>query len=85
MNIQRVAARVKNGGHHIPSEDIIRRHHTSIENLLAHLDLIDYLVLIDNSESDGKIVMEADQKRIIYRVAVLPEWVRKIEKHLDQI
>lgn len=84
LNIERVAARVKNGGHHIPSEDIIRRHHTSIENLLAHLDLIDYLVLIDNSESDGKIVMEADQKRVINRAAELPEWVRKVEKHLDQ-
>lgn len=85
LNIERVAARVKNGGHHIPSEDIIRRHHTSIENLLAHLDLIDYLVLIDNSESGGKIVLEADQKRVIYRAAELPEWVRKVEKHLDQI
>lgn len=85
LNIERVAARVKNGGHHIPSEDIIRRHHTSIENLLAHLDLIDYLVLIDNSESDGKIVLEADLERIIYRASVLPEWARKVEKHLDQI
>nr|WP_281884459.1 hypothetical protein [Paenibacillus sp. YYML68] len=28
LNIERVAARVKNCVHHIPSEDIIRRHHT---------------------------------------------------------
>ena len=75
---------MKNGGHHIPSEDIIRRQHTSIENLLAHLDLIDYLVLIDNSESDGKIVLEADQKRVVYRASVLPEWVRNVEMHLGQ-
>ncbi len=85
LNIERVAVRVKNGGHHIPSEDIIRRHYTSIENLLAHLDLIDYLVLIDNSESDGKIVLEAGPKSVIYRAAELPEWARKVEKHLDQI
>ena len=75
---------MKNGGHHIPSEDIIRRHHTSVENLLAHLDLIDYLVLIDNSESDGKIVMEADQNVLFIESLSLPEWARKVEKHLDQ-
>jgi predicted ABC-type ATPase len=27
LNIERVAARVRNGGHHIPTEDIIRRHY----------------------------------------------------------
>lgn len=74
---------MKNGGHYIPSEDIIRRHHTSLENLLTHLDLVDYLVLVDNSEFDGKIVLEADQRHVIYRAPVLPEWVRKVEMHLD--
>ncbi|GIQ63831.1 hypothetical protein PACILC2_23990 [Paenibacillus cisolokensis] len=33
LNIERVAARVKNGGHHIPTEDIIRRHDTSMQKI----------------------------------------------------
>ncbi|MFX3634626.1 MAG: hypothetical protein ACE3L7_16165 [Candidatus Pristimantibacillus sp.] len=48
MNIDRVAARVKNGGHVIPTADIIRRDETSMENLLTHLDLLDHLIVIDN-------------------------------------
>lgn len=38
LNIERVAARVRNGGHHIETADILRRHHTSLNNLLKHLD-----------------------------------------------
>lgn len=34
QNIERVAWRVKNGGHHIPTADILRRSFTSINNLL---------------------------------------------------
>lgn len=48
LNIDRVAARVKNGGHVIPTADIIRRDETSMENLLTHLDLLDHLIVIDN-------------------------------------
>ncbi|MCM3269019.1 hypothetical protein [Paenibacillus elgii] len=41
LNIEHVAARVRNGGHNKPTEDIIRRHTTSINNLLSHLHLIE--------------------------------------------
>lgn len=51
--IERVAMRVKNGGHHIPTEDIIRRNTTSFKHLYEYTYLIDNLVLIDNSEDDG--------------------------------
>ncbi|EFM09402.1 conserved hypothetical protein-like protein [Paenibacillus curdlanolyticus YK9] len=82
LNIERVAARVRNGGHHIPTEDIIRRHQTSTVNLLIHLDLIDYLIIIDNSNSDGEIVLEADRDSIKHRSASIPKWVAVIEDQL---
>lgn len=78
LNIERVAVRVQNGGHHIPTEDIIRRHHTSLENLLQYLHLIDYLLVIDNSDSIGKIVLEAEAQQIRLCDDVLPEWVENI-------
>jgi len=84
LNIERVAARVRNGGHHIATEDIIRRHYTSMENLLAHVDLMDYLVVIDNSASDGRIIMEFDRVRINYRVSTVPDWVQVIELRINQ-
>jgi predicted ABC-type ATPase len=62
LNIERVAVRVRNGGHHIPSKDILHRHHSSIQNLLNHLDLVNYVV--DNSALNGEIVLEADNGKL---------------------
>lgn len=50
LNIERVVARVRNGGHHIPTKDIVRRQTTSMQNLLTHIHPIDHLIVIDNSE-----------------------------------
>lgn len=85
LNIQRVATRVKNGGHDIPAEDIVRRHVTSIENLLANLNLIDYLSVIDNSESKGEVVLQIEKGKVKYRYEFLPQWVKHIEDHITQI
>ena len=85
LNIDRVAARVKNGGHDIPTEDIIRRDQTSMKNLLAHLYLLDHLIVIDNSDLDGVIVLEADVNHnvIKYMAEIIPNWVKTIEQHLQ--
>lgn len=81
LNIERVAVRVKNGGHHIASEDILKRHITSIQNLLAHIEQIDHLVVIDNSNFDGEIVLEAESI-IKYKKNPLPHWVYPIAEML---
>ncbi|WP_090677425.1 zeta toxin family protein [Paenibacillus tianmuensis] len=82
LNIERVAARVRNGGHNIPTEDIIRRHTTSINNLLSHLHLIDHLVVIDNSQATGEIVLQVEHRILRYQVTPLPLWVQNIKEHL---
>lgn len=83
LNIERVALRVKNGGHHIETEDIVRRNVTSMNNLLSHLDLIDQLIVVDNSKADGELILEADQSGIKYYLKELPEWVKIIDKQLQ--
>lgn len=80
LNIERVAARVKNGGHHISAEDIIRRHDTSIQNLISHLHLIDHLIVIDNSRAEGEIALVIRCGSIIHRADSLPLWIEKIEQ-----
>ena len=74
QNIERVAMRVKNGGHHIPTEDIIRRNRTSFKHLYEYTYLIDNLVLIDNSEDDGEIVLEINNGKITFETTNLPQW-----------
>ncbi|OAS13359.1 zeta toxin family protein [Paenibacillus oryzisoli] len=83
LNLERVAVRVKNGGHHIPSEDIIRRHQTSIQNLLSHLDLIDHLIVIDNSLAEGRIILGADNGVITYRSDAVPSWIECIIQNIE--
>ena len=85
LNIERVANRVKNGGHHIPTEDIIRRHRTSIQNLLDQMQLIDNLIVVDNSGSDGEIVLTISNGIITYRSPSLPAWVELIEQKCVEI
>ena len=83
LNIERVAMRVKYGGHDIPTADIIRRATTSMQNLLSHLDLIDRLIVIDNTNEIGEIVLQAEGHSVTYRSEFLPPWVETITRHLE--
>jgi predicted ABC-type ATPase len=74
QNIERVAMRVKNGGHNIPIEDIIRRNTTSFKHLYEYTDIFDSLVLIDNSEDNGEIVLEINEGVITFLANDLPQW-----------
>ncbi|GIO69838.1 hypothetical protein J21TS3_46590 [Paenibacillus cookii] len=80
MNIERVAVRVKNGGHHIPAEDIVRRHDTSMQNLISHLHLLDHLIVVDNSRSEGETALVIRNGLITHRAESLPHWVEIIEQ-----
>ncbi len=49
---------------------------------MAHLEIIDHLVVFDNSKADGEIVLEADMEFIKYYQKAFPEWVDSIDRHL---
>ena len=83
-NIERVALRVKNGGHHIPTEDILRRHTTSRDNLLQNLKLIDNLLVVDNSNLDGELILETSQGNISFQSNHIPQWVAPIIEKLQE-
>lgn len=83
-NIERVALRVKNGGHHIPTEDILRRHTTSRDNLLQNLKLIDNLLVVDNSNLDGELILETSQGNISFQSNHIPQWVTPIIEKLQE-
>ena len=85
LNIERVAARVRNGGHDIPTEDIIRRHSTSIQNLLGNIQLLDHLTVIDNSDASGEFVLQYENMVIKYIYEPLPMWVQRIKEELENM
>ncbi len=57
---QRVAKRVKEGGHNIPSEVIERRYSRGLYNLMNHyFEICDVVMVIDNSDYfDSKTIIE---------------------------
>lgn len=59
LAIKRVAQRVRNGGHDIPEEVVIRRYQAGINNLFnIYIPNVDYWMLADNSHSPRIIVAE---------------------------
>ncbi len=84
QNIERVASRVKNGGHHISTEDIIRRNKTSFDHLYEYAFLVDNLVLVDNSKDDGEMVLEVNDGNITYKSNQLPKWSLPIHQKFNK-
>lgn len=69
LAIERVAARVQKGGHHIPSDVIARRYQRGIKNFFElYLSLADYWVVIDNSVGAANVLAEGESTKKEYIV-----------------
>ena len=69
MAKKRVAQRVAEGGHSIPSETIERRYHNGIVNLFAiYIDMVDICYIFDNSEGRKELIAQKEKHKgiIIY-------------------
>ena len=69
MAKKRVAQRVAEGGHSIPSETIERRYHNGIVNLFAiYIDMVDICYIFDNSEGRKELIVQKEKHKgiIIY-------------------
>lgn len=68
MAIERVTSRVKNGGHHIPTDVIIRRYQRGIENLIKiYQPIVDNWFVLNNSSSDPELIAEG-RKNIAIKI-----------------
>jgi len=69
MAKKRVAQRVAEGGHSIPSQTIERRYHNGIANLFAiYIDMVDICYIFDNSEGRKELIAQKERHKdiIIY-------------------
>jgi predicted ABC-type ATPase len=70
---QRVAARVKKGGHHIPDEIIERRYIRGLYNLNhLYISACDLWIIVDNTTTKSELVCsgEFNQPKIIYNADI---------------
>lgn len=59
LAIKRVAQRVSEGGHNIPSDVIVRRYHHGINNLFKlFMPIVDSWIIIDNTRCHPKVVAD---------------------------
>jgi len=59
--VERVAKRVANGGHHIPSDAIERRYYRGIYNLYnLYMSVCDEWTVVDNTDVSPEIIAQAD-------------------------
>lgn len=59
--VERVAKRVANGGHHIPSDTIERRYYRGIYNLYnLYMAVCDEWTVVDNTDVSPEIIAQAD-------------------------
>lgn len=71
---ERVAIRVRKGGHGIPDEAIERRYGDSLENLSKVVSICDKINIYDNSEM-FKLVMVINNGEIIWNDKKIPNWL----------
>ncbi|MCI8670391.1 MAG: AAA family ATPase [Lachnospiraceae bacterium] len=80
LAIERVKARVRNGGHGVSEEDIRRRYYRSLDNLKAVLPYCDCIKIYDNSgESLVNIVSINEVKSIFNEI---PDWAKEITEEI---
>ena len=69
MAKKRVAQRVAEGGHSIPSQTIERRYYNGIANLFAiYIDMVDFCYIFDNSEGRKELIAQKEKHKdmVIY-------------------
>ena len=83
MAKKRVAQRVAEGGHSIPSQTIERRYHNGISNLFAiYIDMVDICYIFDNSEGERTPIAKKYKggKEIIYNIDLYNQMKNSYEK-----
>jgi predicted ABC-type ATPase len=79
INIERVKARVKKGGHDVPEEDQRRRYPRTLANMKRLLPDADLAVILDNSAETGYVLVAFGYKGNMHWNEPLPEWAAPLQ------
>lgn len=69
LAIERVKQRVSEGGHNIPTDTIIRRYKSGLNNFFTlYKKVVNYWLFIDNSRTDQELVAEGNENdnQVVY-------------------
>jgi len=82
LAIERVRLRHIRGGHNVPPTDVRRRYARSLKNLVDIYRALDRVVVLDNSSARLRMkrIFEAREGRTVFRVPILPKWLRSLDR-----
>ena len=78
INIARVRRRVREGGHHVPEHEIVRRWTRAFENLLATWDVFNRIDVLDSTTDTVRLVAGKRDEGTRIAAADLPDWASAI-------
>lgn len=78
INLGRIVSRVKQGGHGVPDDKVVKRWRKSIENLRLALRLADRAFVFDNSGSEYYLLAEKKDGKLAIELNSIPEWFHDI-------
>jgi len=77
INIDRVAERVRKGGHPVAIEKIKSRYYNSLDLLVDAIEHTYRCYIFDNSESEFQMILEISDAGIEYKYEEIPHWVEQ--------
>lgn len=76
ISLKRVSERVKTGGHYVTSQEIEKNYFGNMIQLNNHLDLLDELIVIDNSKAiQPNQIAHLSDRKCIHSADNLPDWL----------
>lgn len=80
LNQARIAQRISEGGHNVPSDKIISRIPRTLKLIKKTLPLCDHVYILDNSRADNPFQQLAVIRdgQIIFRHDVMQDWCREL-------
>ncbi len=76
MLLGRIAQRVIEGGHDVPTEDVDRRYIRSMANLAAALQSVDRAFVLDNTSQRYRLLLTLEGDRVKRLSRNLPRWAQ---------
>lgn len=74
LSAQRVADRVRQGGHSVPVSALLRRYPDAMARLPQAISVVDRAFVLDNSSERRRLLLATEDTRIRYLARDLPAW-----------
>jgi predicted ABC-type ATPase len=80
INMKRIAQRVKEGGHHVPADDVKRRYWRSLKNFFSYMKVCDTIIMYDTTDGSVEEFSRTVTRRMlmIYNDALFDRFYKKV-------